>query len=213
VTKLGSVVRIAGIILVATIAAGVVGRLSSRHGVQAWSIGTAYSAFVLVSWALVLGPINVIRGKPNPAHSALRRDIGISAGIMAVAHTVVGLQVHMGGDLSKYFFREGAPPVLDGSVFLAANWLGLLSAVIFASVTVISNNPSLRALGLTTWKGAQRCVYPAMTLAVLHGFAYQALEKRSTPAIALVVAVTLLILGLQIAGITATRRKALSRAG
>jgi methionine sulfoxide reductase heme-binding subunit len=207
VTRLQSAARIATITVIAAVASGLIGLTSNRHGIPAWSIGTAYSAFFLVAYALVLGPINVIRGNPNPVHSALRRDVGISAGLMSIAHTVIGLQVHMGGDLSRYFFRQGGPPRLDGSVFLAANWMGLLSAVIFGCVTVVSNDPSLRALGLKTWKGAQRCVYPAMALAVLHGFGYQALEKRFRPAVALVAIVVVLVLGLQIAGMREMRRK------
>lgn len=211
VTRLASAARIAGITLLATALAGCIALLSSRHGVQSWSIGTAYPAFFLVACALVLGPINVIQGRPNPVHSALRRDIGISAGLMAILHTVLGLQVHMGGDLSRYFFRGSAPASRSGNLFLGANWTGLLSAVVFACITVVSNDPSLRSLGLKTWKSVQRFVYPAAALAVLHGFAYQALEKRSPGAIALIAILTVTVLGLQLAGLKAKRRNAALR--
>lgn len=211
VTRLASAVRIASITLAAAVLAGCIALLSLEHGVQRWSIGTAYAAVFLIAYALVLGPVNVIKARPNPVHSALRRDIGISAGLMSIAHTVLGLQVHMGGDLTRYFFRGSAPASATGNLFLGANWLGLLSAIVLVCVTVISNDPSLRSLGLKTWKKVQRFVYPAGALAVLHGFAYQALEKRSTGAILLIAILTIAVIGLQLAGMRAKRRNAALR--
>jgi sulfoxide reductase heme-binding subunit YedZ len=213
VSRLRSAVRIAGITLVATAVGGSIGILDGRRGVSAWSLGTAYSAFFLIACALILGPLNIIWQRPNPVHSALRRDIGISAGLMAIAHTVLGLQVHMGGDLSRYFFRGSAHPSAAGDLFVAANWMGLISAVVLACVTIISTHPSLRSLGLKMWKNVQRLVYAAAPLAILHGFAYQALEKRSSAAIALVAILTMLVLGLQLAGVRAKRRNAALRSG
>jgi sulfoxide reductase heme-binding subunit YedZ len=213
VSRLQSVVRIAGITLLSIILAAGIARLSSKGGVQSWSLGTAYSAVFLLAGALVLGPINVIRARPNPVHSALRRDIGISAGFMAMLHTVLGLQVHMGGDIARYFLRGDAAPSATGNLFLGANWMGLASALAFAFVTAISNDPSLRSFGLKTWKNAQRLVYPAALLAVLHGFAYQALEKRLVPAIALIALLTLIVLALQLAGARRRRRNDELRAG
>ncbi len=169
------------------------------RAIHAWSLGTAYSAFFLVVWALCLGPLNVIRGDANPVHSPLRRDVGITAGLMATAHTVIGLQVHFGGQLSRYFLP---PPVMHKAdeVFLAANWMGLMSTVLLIGLVIISNNPALRGLGLQTWKFLQRWAYPAAALMVLHGIAFQLLEKRSKPLIALVVLATVLVLGLQLKG-------------
>lgn len=166
------------------------------HG---WSLGTAYAAYFLVAWALIVGPLNVIRGNANPVHSPMRRDIGIAGGLMAVAHTVVGLQVHAGGQLVRYFLP---PPVLNSSdkLFLAANWMGLVSIILLAALVVISNNPSLRSLGLQTWKLLQRGAYPAAVLATLHGLAFQLLEKRSRPLIVLVALVAILVTGLQLQG-------------
>jgi hypothetical protein len=55
-------------------------------------------------------------------------------------------------------------------------------------------------------------VYPAAALAVFHGFAYQALEKRSFGAVALIAGLTALVAGLQLAGIAVKRRNASLRA-
>lgn len=155
---------------------------------------------------MCIGPINVIRGDANPVHSPLRRDVGIAGGTMAVAHTVIGLQVHVGGSLSRYFLP---PPVVHktDALFLAANWIGLVSAMILAGLVTISNNPSLRKLGLNSWKFFQRWAYPAAALAVLHGIAFQLLERRSKPLIALVALMTLTVIALQLKGRQVRMRK------
>lgn len=152
-------------------------------------------------WALVIGPLNVLRGVPNPVHGAFRRDVGIAGGCFSVLHTIVGLQVHQGGQLARYFMYARDHASTSNSVFLLANWLGLLSAFVFAALVAISNNPSLRSMGLRTWKFVQRGAYPAVILATIHGLAYQVLEKRSTSLIALVFAGAVCVVALQIAGI------------
>jgi sulfoxide reductase heme-binding subunit YedZ len=153
----------------------------------------------MIMWALSIGPVNVIRGDANPVHSPLRRDVGIAGGLMAVAHTIVGLQVHVGGQLSRYFLP---PPVMHRTdkLFLAANWMGLFSTLLLVGLVTISNNPSLRSLGLQTWKFLQRWAYPAAALAVLHGIAFQLLERRSKPVIALVALTVLAVIALQLKG-------------
>jgi len=186
--------------------AAVIARLYPGHGPRGWSLGTAYAAYALVVWALLIGPLNILRGRPNPVHGAFRRDVGIAGGLFSVIHTIIGLQVHAGGQLSRYFFysKELASP--SNSVFLSANWIGLLSAILFAVLVIVSNNPSLRSLGLGTWKLIQRGAYPAAVLATVHGLAYQLLEKRSPALLALVVATATLVVGLQLAGVRARLR-------
>jgi DMSO/TMAO reductase YedYZ heme-binding membrane subunit len=132
--------------------------------------------------------------------------VGIAGGLIAIAHTVIGLQVHVGGKLSKYFLP---PPVVHktDALFLAANWIGIVSALLLAGLVTISNNPSLRALGLQTWKFLQRWAYPAAALAALHGVAFQLLERRSKPLIALLGLVTLAVIALQLKGRQARMQK------
>lgn len=59
------------------------------------SIAAAYAELFLTAAALLLGPLNVPRGKANPVSFDLRRDFGIWAGIAALVHTLVGLNVHL----------------------------------------------------------------------------------------------------------------------
>jgi len=196
----------AALLAAATAVAGSIALLYPGNGPRGWSLGTAYAAYSLVVWALVIGPLNVLRGRPNPVHGAHRRDVGIAAGLFSVVHTIVGLQVHQGGVISRYFFSRGAHAAPSSAVFLFANWIGLASALLFVMLVVISNNPSLRSMGLRTWKFIQRGAYPAAALATVHGLAYQLLEKRSAPLLILVVAAAALVVGLQLAGIRTRQR-------
>jgi len=155
---------------------------------------------------MVLGPLNVLRGIHNPTHSAVRRDVGIAAGLAAIVHTVLGLQVHMGGELSRYFLP---PPGANASglAFVAGNYIGLVSTSVFALLVAISNNAGVRSLGLARWKKLQRTVYVAAGAAFLHGIIYQLLEKRNLAMIALLVGCAGAVIALQVKGMR-SRRKA-----
>src|SRR5690606_27502731 len=48
------------------------------------SMATAYASLLLLGATLVIGPWNVIRGRPNPVSTYLRRDLGIWAGLLAL---------------------------------------------------------------------------------------------------------------------------------
>ena len=154
---------------------------------------------------MVLGPLNVLRQKHNPVHSAVRRDVGIAAGIAGLVHTVLGLQVHFGGVLAKYFIIESGAS-LSGWAFVGTNWLGLLSAIVLATLVGISNNAGVRALGLPRWKKIQRTAYIAAAAAVLHGIVYQMLEKRNPLLIGFVTLCAGAVIVLQLKGLKARAR-------
>lgn len=156
------------------------------------SIGTGYVGVVFLAAALIIGPLNILRGVSNPLSSYLRRDIGIMAGIFAVAHTIVGLQAHMDGDFVRYFFQRTAngdvgPVRFDA--FGIANYLGLIAVLIVLVLLVISNNVSLRKLGPRRWKGIQRYAYLAAGLVAIHGVIYQVIERRQSAFIACLIVI------------------------
>ena len=154
---------------------------------------------------MVLGPLNVLRGKHNPVHSTVRRDVGIAAGIAGLVHTVLGLQVHFGGVLARYFvIASGAP--LSRWAFVGTNWLGLLSAIVLLTLITISNNAGVRSLGLPRWKRIQRTAYIAAAAAVLHGIVYQMLEKRNPLLIGFIALCTGTVLAIQLKGLAARRK-------
>ena len=67
------------------------------------SMATAYASLVLLALSLMIGPRNKLRGRPNPVSGYVRRDIGIWAGVLGIAHVVAGLQVHFRGKMWLYF--------------------------------------------------------------------------------------------------------------
>src|SRR5436190_8588343 len=130
-----------------------------RDFISRLSIGTAYPALILIAAALLLGPLNVLWQKPNPVSFDLRRDVGIWAGILALAHTAVGLNVHLRGRMWLYFVDTRNH--LRRDLFGFGNYTGVIAAVMFALLLALSNDASLRTLGAGRWKSLQRWAYPA----------------------------------------------------
>ncbi len=150
-----------------------------RDFISRVSIGTAYAALFLTAAALLLGPRNVLWQKPNPVSFDLRRDLGIWAGISALAHTAVGLNVHLRGRMWLYFFDTRHH--LRWDAFGFGNYTGALAALVFALLLVLSNDASLRKLGVESWKSLQRWAYAGVVLTAAHAIAYQQIEKRVPP--------------------------------
>ncbi|HUA92801.1 MAG TPA: hypothetical protein VL991_09555 [Terracidiphilus sp.] len=67
------------------------------------SFATAYPAIALLAATLLLGPLNLLRRRPNPISSDLRRDFGIWAGILGILHAAVGQFVHLRGRPWLYY--------------------------------------------------------------------------------------------------------------
>jgi methionine sulfoxide reductase heme-binding subunit len=142
------------------------------------SMGTAYGSLFFLAATLGLGPWNVLRRRKPPVSYDLRRDIGIVAGVLALIHTGVGLTVHLRGRMWMYFFKKLHPLRIQANAFGAANYLGLIAAILFVMLIAISNDISLRSLGTPQWKNLQRWTYPAFGLTIAHGILFQAVEKR-----------------------------------
>lgn len=147
------------------------------------TIATAYVGLALLGTTLLLGPLNVLRGRPNPVSTDRRRDIGIWAAILALVHTVVGLQIHMGGNMWSYFFYPPERPSRFGvriDPFGVANHTGLVLTLIMVLLLALSNDRSLRWLGRQRWKAIHRSIYVGFVLLVPHGALYLLLERRFT---------------------------------
>jgi len=142
-----------------------------RDVISRLSIATAYPALFLTAAAMSVGPWNVLRGRANPVSFDLRRDLGIWAGIMALLHTGIGLNVHPRGRPWLYFIDQHHHVRHD--LFGIGNDSGLLAALLFVLLLGISNDLSLRRLGTRTWKSLQRWTYVAMALTLMHAVAYQ----------------------------------------
>ena len=176
-----------------------------RDVISRLSIATAYPALFLTAAALSIGPWNVLRGQTNSVSFDLRRDLGIWAGIMALLHTGIGLNVHLRGRPWLYFIDQHYRVRHD--LFGIGNDTGLLAALLFLVLLAISNDLSLRRLGTRTWKSLQRWTYMAVALTLMHAVAYQLVEKRQAAYDALVWATIAMTAVLQVAGWWRTRQK------
>jgi len=149
-----------------------------RHRI---SLSTAYAAMLFLAVSLSIGPWNILRRKPNPVSFDLRRDWGIWAGMLAIVHTAVGLTVHLRGRMWTYFFKRLHPLAIQNTTFGFANYTGLVAALLFLLLLAISNDLSLRSLGMRRWKSLQRWTYVAFGLTLVHAIAFQIVEKRRLP--------------------------------
>lgn len=166
------------------------------------SMATAYAGLALVSATLLIGPINVLRNRPNSISADLRRDIGIWGGVVSIVHVIVGLQVHM-GSMVLYFLREVGPDkrlALRIDAFGLANYTGLVATLLIALLLALSNDWSLRRLGGEKWKSLQRWNYGVFAFTVLHGVLYQLIEKRALPYPVVFGAMAVLAIAIQLAG-------------
>lgn len=162
------------------------------------SIATAYPALFLTAAALLIGPWNVLTMRPHPISFDLRRDLGIWAGLIAIAHTAVGLNVHLRGRPWLYFVDQHGR--LRRDLFGFSNYTGAIAALVFLLLLAISNDLSLRKLGTARWKFIQRWTYAAAALTIAHAIAFQQVEKRKVPYETVVWVTALAVCGLQIAG-------------
>jgi len=179
--------------------------------IEGLSFATAYVSVALLAATLSIGPINLMRARPNPVSTHLRRDLGIWAAVTGIAHTLLGLQVHKGGSLSGYFVlpKTGAALPLDSStVFVAANYMGALATVLFVVLMSLSSDFALRRAGTQRWKSLQRWSYVLAGFVIVHGFLYQLLEERRFEAMASFGILVAGVVLFQIRGIVIARRRA-----
>lgn len=156
----------------------------AERAVFRWSMATAYVGLALLAATLVPGALSTLRGRRHPTSTDLRRDIGIWAAIVSIAHFVFGWQVHM-RHRWEYFLQRGsdAGPTLLPRVdlFGFANWSGLAALLLVGLLLALSSDRSLRALGAARWKRLQRWNPALFALVAVHGAAYMVSERRSLP--------------------------------
>lgn len=188
--------------------------LSDKPLMQALSIGTAYTSLIYFAVTLSIGPANLIRSRRNPLSSLLRRDLGIWSGILALAHTITGLQVHFKGRLIQYFIYppdESHVLPFRTDPFGLTNYIGLISALIMIALLCLSNNRSIRIMGASSWKKWQRLTYFLVLAIPIHGLVYQLLEKRIGIYTVLLLATTLVVIAMQTSGFIQRRKLKTSR--
>jgi methionine sulfoxide reductase heme-binding subunit len=188
---------------------GAIASPDGRELIYRLSMSTGYVSVVLIAWAMLIGPWRVRRGRPAPASTDLRRDVGIWGAVFGLAHVVTGLQVHFAGAFWKYFvYPDGDHRIpLRHDLFGFANWTGLAATLVLVLLLAISNDAALRALGTKRWKSWQRWTYWAAALTVVHALAYQVETRHLGRWLAAVVLLTVIVLVMQLDG----RRRMLAR--
>ncbi len=174
------------------------------------SLALAWAAMAGFTATLSLGPLNLLRRRPNPVSSDLRRDLGIWTAILALAHTGVGLTVHFRGRMHLYFLAppdQRLPGPLRLDLFGITNHLGLIAAILLLGLALISSDRWLARLGTSRWKRWQRIAYVAAALTVVHGLVFQFLEGRAVGLVAGLLLLSVLIAVAQILGVRVYRRR------
>jgi sulfoxide reductase heme-binding subunit YedZ len=158
--------------------------IDSKDTVYRVSMSTAYVGLVLFVITLAFGPYAALRGRRYPVSADIRRDFGIWSALVAVAHVVAGLQVHLRGKMWEYFVRPVKGVLLPRiDPFGAANYTGLAATLILVALLVTSNDASLRRLGTGRWRSLHALVTWALILTLLHAATYQFIEKRRWEAV------------------------------
>ncbi|MDR5729223.1 MAG: ferric reductase-like transmembrane domain-containing protein [Terriglobia bacterium] len=197
--------------------AGVVALYATRpynDAISRASFATAYPALALLAATLLAGPWNLLRRRPNPVSSDLRRDLGIWAGILGVLHAVVGQCVHLRGRPWLYYIYGPTEHHhgLRHDLFGFANYTGLVGVLLLITLLATSNDYCLRALGTPRWKQLQRWNYAVFALTAVHAVGYLAIEKQKASFVATVIVCLAIALLFQAAGFMRRMQGGIARA-
>lgn len=163
------------------------------------SIATAYVALMLLIITLGFGPYAALKGRRYPVSTDVRRDFGIWSALVAIVHVVAGLQVHLRGKMWEYFVRPIKGVLLPRiDPFGAANYTGLVAALILVALLATSNDASLRRLGAAKWRSLHALVTWGLVLTLLHAVTYQFIEKRLWETVVLLLVVSIAAVWLRI---------------
>jgi methionine sulfoxide reductase heme-binding subunit len=170
----------------------------NRNGMAFVAYSTGFISLVILSFSLILGPMNIILKYNNPVTSYLRRDISIIGGILAIVHSVTGLFVHLRGRMWLYFLNEDHSVRFDH--FGLANYTGVFSALIIILLLITSNDYSFRILKSARWKNIQRLSYLMFIIILVHCYFYRIGNSDLTVFYWFYLPLTVTILILQITG-------------
>jgi methionine sulfoxide reductase heme-binding subunit len=169
-------------------------------------VASAYTALLLIGVTLLIGPLNLLSRRPNPVSSDLRRDVGIWAGLVSLAHMLFGLQWHYPWEPWMFFWDSNGKIPLRHDSFGLASFLGLGGILIVALLLAISNDRAFRNLGRLRWKALQRLNYVLLGLITLHAIVFIPTDGRDQRYLLLVAGMVAVVVVGQIAGVAQRRR-------
>lgn len=172
------------------------------------SIVLAYSSLAALLATLAVGPLRLLRGRPNPRSTDLRRDLGLWSAGAGLTHVVLSLGNHMGGDVGRYFFAGGEAAVgqIRRDAFGLGVWTAVPATAVLVLLAAISNDRSVRWMG-RRWKQLQRANYVLVPLVLAHTALFLVAQRRTPVLWAATATGALLTAGLQQRGFARTRRQ------
>lgn len=216
----------AALLLTAVAVLSIVGMKKPEPGV----LGTrafGYGSLVLLSCALMIGPLSRLWPRKLSWLIPHRRAVGIWSAIAGVIHLLYVLQLvahpvfgrtwltlflssalHYDGEWHEVYRLRP----LDNVTTLA--WVGLIALLLLVLVALVSNRSSEGFLGHAAWKLIQQQAYTAMLFVSLHILIMRfGTKSKISPALLWWAPwLLLLVLLLQIAGFVATVAKTKRRA-
>jgi methionine sulfoxide reductase heme-binding subunit len=166
---------------------------------QAFMLGSGYTGLSLMALTLLIGPFNLMKKRSNPVNIMLRRDVGIWAGAISVAHFI--LHTRTEHELLS------ANVTANQNFFEVGHTLGLLTLPGLLILLATSNQVSLRWLKGKRWKNVQRLNYLVMPVIFAHVIAFQLFSQRNAYLIGAVILLGLIVLVAQVAGAVVTLRR------
>ncbi len=181
----------------------------AAQALDRFSIVSAYVCFALFAGALLLGPLRAIRGGRPSTNDYLRRDIGVWAALIGIAHLVIATGLSMDASYLDAYVNGTSKAPSEGvrtQLFAWGSILGFVVGLVFLMLLALSSNQAIRLLGPRLWKKLQRTSYLAFALSAIHGFAFQILESREWILIAVILLTVALVIAAQLMGVMAVRR-------
>ncbi len=172
------------------------------------SLLTAWLCFLLLAAALCIGPWRALRSGQPTLNDLLRRDLGIWAAIVALAHLLAATVVVMTPVYYSRYINGADNQPLSNPVGQLSIISGYLIGIVCLVLLAASNNRALRVLGAQRWKRLQRWAYVIFALTAAHGLAFQYIEFRTGSWLTVLSLASLVVLALQLAG----RRAVIQRA-
>lgn len=169
-------------------------------------VASAYVGLTLIGVTLLIGPLNLLRRRPNPVSSDLRRDVGMWAGLVSIAHMLFGFQWHYPWEPWAFFWDGTGTIPLRLNSFGLASFLGLGGILVIALLLTISNDRALRNLGSRRWKALQRMNYGLLGLVTAHAIFFISADERDARYLVGVGVIVAIVVGGQIAGALRRRR-------
>ena len=173
------------------------------------SIATAYICLFLLAFALLTGPVNVLRTGRPLINNYLRRDIGIWAAINGIIHLLVATYLSMTPEYLDSYVKistDAMDTQTRGGLFLWGSLIAYLVGILLVMLLAISNNKAMHWLGVRWWKRLQRMAYLVFIFTVIHAWAFQLLEARDPLLTGLLLLLTLLVVGLQLVAFVVMKR-------